>query len=200
MLVAEDPQELREFPASLVRQYLFCPRIPYFVELLGIKANSPLWVQQGTDHHTREAKLFQRRDLSRFGISDGRVELNTQVSSKRLGVHGVADMAILGRDKGTILEFKLDKRSIHRGAVFQLTCYLIAAAETFGMEFSRGFFVFGTRGKSFSVDIDQKIIDDLERTLDQMREMFAVEILPHSSATAAQCGQCEFIQRCNDRD
>jgi CRISPR-associated exonuclease Cas4 len=48
-------------PISLIRQYCFCPRIPYFQELLKLNPKRPQWVKQGEKLHQQQQKVFKHR-------------------------------------------------------------------------------------------------------------------------------------------
>ena len=189
-----------KIPISLVRQYLFCPRIPYYTFILGIKPSIPLWVKQGTDFHNNEVRLFKRRVLNKFGINDPNVNYELSLESKTLKLYGVCDLALIDKNNGAIVEFKLDKRSLHRGAYIQLAAYSIALEEMYGVTVNTSFFVVGTRCKSIPIKIDQKLRNQLFETVEKMQKILDYGLLPHSSANEVQCGQCEFITRCNDRD
>ncbi len=200
MLEKKEDGHTSSIPLHLLRQYLFCPRIPYFTELIGIKPKSPLWVHQGTTHHTREFKRFDRRDLSKFGIAEPKLHFNVSLISTDLRVHGVADAVIIGPHEGAILEFKIERRSIHRGALLQLVGYSLVAEEMFKIPFKKGFFIFEHHNKSVEVKIDEQLRNEFTQALNKLRCMLDLSFIPVSSATEAQCGQCEFIQYCNDRD
>ena len=56
-------------PVSMLRQYCFCPRIPYFYIARNITPVEKEWMSQGIEEHKRQEMLSKRRNLSRFGIS-----------------------------------------------------------------------------------------------------------------------------------
>jgi len=57
-----------KIPVYLIRQYLFCPRVVYFLELLNIPKQTPIWVKEGEEFHKSISKLLKRRTLSKFGV------------------------------------------------------------------------------------------------------------------------------------
>lgn len=160
----------------------------------------PLWVSQGVAHHEKEKALFGRRKLERFGIEDPEIEFDSVVSSKLLGVHGIADMLLIGKNCTAVLEFKIDHRSLYRGAILQLAAYSIATEETYNTKVPRSYFVVGTRAKVVPIVINEELREKVRMLRFEMGQVFATGLMPNSSAGSAQCGQCEFIARCNDRD
>ena len=64
-----DSSNRESLPVSYIRQFCFCPRIPFLSVFLEIKPPSPLWVQDGVDFHEKAAMLQKRRKLSKFNLS-----------------------------------------------------------------------------------------------------------------------------------
>ena len=52
-----DSSNRESLPVSYIRQFCFCPRIPFLSVFLEIKPPSPLWVQDGVDFHEKAAML-----------------------------------------------------------------------------------------------------------------------------------------------
>jgi CRISPR-associated exonuclease Cas4 len=192
--------KIDSIPIGLIRQFAFCPRIPYFTEVCGIRPPTPLWVNQGIEFHGRESELFKRREIAKFGLESAEPRHQVELQSQQYGVHGIADLVLVSRDQVSVIEFKMHERSIHRGAVLQLFLYAKAAAEVFASNAYRGFFVFGKRGRTREVRFNEAVEQDALRTLDSLRKTMLRSVMPESSAGPLQCGQCEYIQRCNDRD
>jgi len=66
----------------------------YYFELTDFKVEYPTWVKQGERFHNIEEKLWQRRNLSRFNLQNGKVHHNLVMQNDELGLHGIADMVI----------------------------------------------------------------------------------------------------------
>ncbi len=188
------------FPINLLRQAQFCPRIPYFSHLVGLRSKSPLWVEQGSDHHNLELKRIKRRSLERYGIENPKFLRNVFLESKSIGVHGLADGLIIGTSKGCVVEFKLGKQSIHKGAMIQLNAYAMIAEEQFGIKFEHNFFVVEKMGKMIPVPLTERSRKQVLEARDSLLRILNSPLLPQSPATPHQCGQCEYLWRCNDRN
>jgi CRISPR-associated exonuclease Cas4 len=78
-------------PISLIRQYCFCPRIPYFQELLKLNPKRPQWVKQGEELHQKQQKVFKHRTLKRFNLEHAIQTFDEFVTSDSFALHGVVD-------------------------------------------------------------------------------------------------------------
>lgn len=186
-------------PAHLLRQHAFCPRIPYFIEGLGISPETPLWVQQGQDYHARQERLTRDRTLKRFGLDKATRQFRVRLSSARLGLHGIADAVLETETEIFPVEFKTEFSEAGRGQVLQLTAYGLMAEEMQGKRFVAGFLLYGQKGKTRKVERTDALTGDVVRVLEAVRQNLAAARMPESSAATPQCGQCEYFNYCNDR-
>lgn len=58
------------YPVHLLRQYLFCPRIPWFNVVRNLYPATPSWVRRGIRYHEVQQALSKRRNLSRYGLDE----------------------------------------------------------------------------------------------------------------------------------
>ncbi|MBQ9431085.1 MAG: CRISPR-associated protein Cas4 [Kiritimatiellae bacterium] len=184
---------------SLLRQFCFCPRIPYFHMVAKINPATPLWVQQGIDHHARIERLMRRRTLSRFGISHAETCFNVKLVSERYALHGTADMILVGEDQVIPVEFKERMPNSQRGVITQLMAYGLLAEEQFGKPFRRAIVLLGENGKIITFENEKNHYALFEETRKRLMAIIGNESFPDSDSTASKCGQCEYIKYCNDR-
>lgn len=57
-----DSSNRESLPVSYIRQFCFCPRIPFLSVFLEIKPPPPLWVQDGVDFHEKAAMLQKKKE------------------------------------------------------------------------------------------------------------------------------------------
>jgi len=185
-------------PVNLIRQWCYCPRIVYYIEFTDFPVKYPLWVHQGEHFHVEEGRLWQRRNLTRFGLSDGAIHLNMSMHSDSLGIHGIADMVIETTDAVLPVEFKLDKSVQKRGGILQLVAYGLLAEEHYHKSCNQGFL---TEGKSIVnlIPFNDTLRRDLHAQINGIRQMIQAGVKPDSSASIAQCTICEYLNHCNDR-
>ena len=188
-------------PISLLRQYCFCPRIPYFQEVMQLRATEKPWMKQGLDHHQRQAMLSKRRNLSRFAIEDDATLLHdVYIRSLAMGCHGIADMVLETESSIYLIDFKISGNRPVKGHVLQVAAYAIAAEEQFQKSATNAFILYGNRGKTFEVRLTAQLRSQVTSTFSRISTLFKGAYMPDSSASSEQCGQCEYLNFCADRD
>ena len=189
---------LSSIPVNLIRQWCYCPRVVYYLELIDIPIHRPTWVKQGKDFHQSEEKLWQRRNLSRFGLQKGKKHYNFLMKSEDLKLHGIADMIIETHNAVYPIEFKISANNKKRGDILQLAAYGMLAEMYFKKSVSLGFLV--GKGKIlYEVSIDENIRQQVLITRKEIHTMLERGRKPDSSASLIQCSACEYVNFCNDR-
>ena len=189
------------FPISLLRQYCFCPRIPYFQEVMQLQLAEKPWLKQGVDHHQRQAMLSRRRNLSRFGIDgDANLQSDVYIRSQKLGCHGIADMMLETESSIYLIEFKISELKPVKGHILQVAAYAIAAEEQFQKPVAGVYILYGDRGKTFEVQLSTQLRRQVEKTVSSISSLLNGASMPDSPASVEQCGQCEYLNFCADRD
>ena len=188
-------------PVSLLRQYCFCPRIPFFYLVKDIKPVAKPWEKQGVIFHKRQCFLNARRRMTRFGLSDATMRSNQLVSSELLYLHGVCDSILFSGDSPVaIVEFKSrDVACTTPGSLIQLTAYSMILEDLYNITLRQGFFLCGERGKVHQIDITNERKEQVLLVRDSIYRDCERSLLPHSCVSEFQCGQCEFINFCADR-
>lgn len=188
-------------PVSMLRQYCFCPRIPYFYIARNITPVEKEWMSQGIEEHKRQEMLSKRRNLSRFGISTiGKISFNVELYSDQLSLHGICDAILSADSELSIIEFKnsdYDKFTI--GTAVQLCAYAMLCEEKYGEIIKQCFVLYGSKGKTRKVNIDASIRSKTLEIRDHIIKKLKKADIPPSSAEENKCGQCEFFNFCADR-
>ncbi|MCB1703849.1 MAG: CRISPR-associated protein Cas4 [Halioglobus sp.] len=187
-------------PVSTLRQLIFCSRIPYISESLGIAAGSRPWLRQGVDYQQRQEMLNKRRTLGRYHLAlDGaQIIHNYQLRSKKLRIHGICDAVIKAPHFAAPVEFKMSEDKPGRGQIVQLVAYGLILAEELHLNVTNGYILYGERGRTLEVSMKLWKPKVLELITD-LHDLLAYPLLPSSSASEAQCGQCEYLNFCADR-
>lgn len=188
-----------KLPIHLIRQYLFCPRVVYFLEVLNIPKVSPIWVKEGETHHKKQAELFKRRTLARFGLESAEFKSNVNLSHDEFDFYGICDALIVSNTHTYPIEIKLHGTKPTYAQKMQLIAYGILAERKYAKTFDLGFILFEKHGKTIPVNIAN---DDKKEVIVLAKEiinMIKIARLPYSSADEEKCTQCEFENYCNDR-
>lgn len=186
-------------PCSLLRQFLFCPRIPYYSEVLSLHPPQPLWVKQGIDWHHRQELLMRNRTLDRYGLQQARRCFQCPLASESMAIHGIADLVLIAESEVIPVEFKQAPGRLNRGGQIQLTAYGMLAEQRFGLPFKRAFVIRGERAKIECFPYTPEHRAMFDSALAGLRLALDSPILPDSPASLPQCGQCEYLNHCNDR-
>lgn len=191
--------EAYSIPISLLRQTAFCPRIPYFVEVLGLAVNSPLWVRQGIDEHKQAEKRLHKRTLIWLGIEKADTIYRAKVRSEQFQLHGIIDMLLVGQNEICPVEFKSGNSRTGRGIIAQVYAYGIAAQETYDKVFNHGLLVDNATNRVRELKNSDDNREAFENLYNEMCLAINASTLPDTAASEHQCSQCEFFKHCNDR-
>lgn len=187
-------------PVSLLRQHCFCPRIPYFQELLKLKLSAPQWVKQGEALHRKQPSVFKHRMLKRFGLERAEQHFEVFVQSDSLRLHGIVDCVLMDAAAVYPVEIKLSGHKPTKGQIAQLIAYAMVAREQFKLVCNNGFILLGAKGKAYPIIVDAVAERKVLEIRDEIFMNLEKSYLPDSSATFAQCTQCEYLNHCNDRN
>ena len=187
-------------PVNLLTQFHFCPRIPYFQELLKMKPFYPQWVKQGRSFHEAQEKVFQHRTLKRFGLQKAEQKFNIEVQSQKLHLHGILDSLLVTKKAIFPVEFKLSERKPSKGQIIQLTAYAMLIEESMQLPCQKGFLLIGKKGKCYPIEFTDFYKNKVLETKNKILDSFEKSYLPDSSASLSQCYQCEYLNYCNDRE
>lgn len=192
---------VKSIAASLIRQHVFCPRIPFYNEVMGVNPSNRLWQQQGVSFHERQTMLLKRRNLKQFGLQQPVLKHNLHLRSEVFCLHGVCDAILFTEREACPLEFKLGSlKSPRRGHILQLAAYALMTQEQFGINCNQLFILYGPRGHTYRVSFDSTVRADVLRVVEEIRDNLGKPLLPNSSASDKQCGQCEYLNFCADRE
>ncbi|RLG43754.1 MAG: CRISPR-associated protein Cas4, partial [Thermoproteota archaeon] len=120
-------------PVTWIKQYHFCPRIIYFLGVLGATERTTESMFEGKTKHLREEKLEKRRKT--LG-GDKRTKVKRKwtklyVASERLGIVGVIDEVVEINGELAIVEVKHSKptRKPPKHHLYQAVAYAMLAEE-----------------------------------------------------------------------
>lgn len=185
-------------PISHIRQYIFCPRIPWYKHVMSFEPPEQGWVTQGKRWHEAQNPRHRRR-VNHDIPSPREHMIDAHVRSQTLGVHGLADEIVMNESKCVVIEYKVDKKKPTLAQKLQLLAYAISAEETYHREVVAAILLKGSANKQYRISLDHKLRLELSQTLHALRQTLSSYRLPFSSAEEAKCAQCEYLRYCNDR-
>lgn len=186
-------------PASMLRQWCFCPRIIWYTQVLHLEVAYPPWVEQGGSYHQAQELLSRRRAMHYYGLDNVIRHESPMLKSEFIGVYGRPDLMLESTDEVCPVEFK--SRMVHptRGQILQLIAYGLLAEEAYGKPCHRAFFAAGKRIRIRMIQIDDGLRTKTKQAIQAIQKICNETLIPDSPADHARCCQCEYLNHCNDR-
>ncbi len=184
--------------ASDLKQFVWCPRIPYYHYVLPVERATTYKMQAGREHHDHLEDLENRRSLRRYRLDDGTRQFRVSLHSERLNLRGVLDLLITTEDALYPVEFKDAPGGAALHHRYQLAAYCLLTEDTYHRPV-RTAFVYVIPQKRI---VPMALTDGIRRrTNDLMREiraMIAAERMPPATRRPARCRDCEYRNYCAD--
>lgn len=186
-------------PASMLRQWAYCPRIPFFRETLGINPAMPGWTKQGVDFDALQHVLSRDRRFRRLHTGGYKHSRKVHLRDPSLQLHGIADLLLIGTDQLYVCDFKLDAERVTRGTRLQLAAYAVMAEKQYTLPCSGLVVITDKPMRLLLAPWNEQTRHELIDTLDTVKRQLGTGLMPDSGAGPEKCGICEYLNYCNDR-
>lgn len=187
-------------PVNLIRQFHFCPRIVYYTLLTNIKPVYPKHVELGLKYHEIQEKLSKNRKFKKLKIDYQKIVLNKFLEDIELGIYGKVDLALISKEEVVPVEFKFIKsKKPSYSHILQLFGYGSLLKKHFNKKFERMAIIYSNNVKVFNIGATKKQMEDFLKTIDEIKKIVNIAVLPDSSASESKCLQCEYLNFCDDR-
>ena len=184
---------------NLIRQYLFCPRIVYYISLTNIKPIYPKHVKLGEEYHNLQDNMLHSRKFKKLNINYEKILNNEYLSDEKLNISGIVDLAFITKDNVIPIEFKNITKKYSYGHILQLVGYGLLLEKKYNKAFEYGYIIFGNNLKFYKIKITNKHKKDFFDVVNKIDYIIENEIFPNSSANENKCSQCEYLNFCDDR-
>lgn len=210
------------FTVGDIKQYLYCPRIPYFRYVMRVPFRTSYSMRAGKERHVREEHLERRRGFRKFGIVEGKRHFEVTLRSERLRLAGKLDMLIevrsgtsMSRENGEVqagkvregdgalrewipVEIKVsDRPAFGKNAVYQLVAYGLLVEEGYGAPVREGWLYNPDTKRVQVVTLTGSARQYLVRILSRLHRIAVEEVFPQPWSRK-RCFNCEFRGYCND--
>jgi CRISPR-associated exonuclease Cas4 len=187
-----------ELVVSDVKQYAYCPRIPYYRYALPVERRAMFKMEHGKTEHLNLERLESRRKLRRYGLETGERLFNLWLRSDRLALVGKLDLLIRTPAAEYPVEFKHTEGGVAANHRLQLAAYGLLVEERFGRPVDRGFVYLLPKDDvevvEFAPDQRQAVL----AMISAVRESVASERMPDPTPVRARCVDCEYRNYCAD--
>jgi len=192
----DEPANL--IPVTWVKQYYFCPRIIYYLGVLGCSERLTESMIEGRDYHlSEEQKAKRRKSVARERREPAKsVWSRLPVVSEKLGLYGVIDEIYETENGLVIVENKFMKapRKPFPGHVYQGVAYAMLAEENIGKVVRKIVIRYLRDNKAFEIPLTEGLKRHVLWATKRIRSIIDGEKLPRRSHK--KCGNCGFIKIC----
>ncbi|MEM3609909.1 MAG: CRISPR-associated protein Cas4 [Candidatus Anstonellales archaeon] len=179
------------------KNYLYCPRQIYFKYVMQIESEPTEKMILGKIIHNVMGELEKRRGLSKYGVENYRKIFDFKVYSKKLGLSGSVDMILEGDEEVLPVDFKMTEGN-YDGYSLQLYAYSLLIKESFNKKSDYGFIVFTSNKRIKRIDFDNDLKNLFFEVYDDIKKIILKEYFP--APFDKNCGDCEYINFCGDRE
>jgi CRISPR-associated exonuclease Cas4 len=187
-----------QLTATDLKQWSYCPRIPYYRCVLPVRPAPTYKMQRGKDIQAAVEALERRRGFRAYGMRRGERHFGLWLHSTRLGLAGKLDLLVVTPDACYPVDFKDTEGGPRRNHRLQLAAYALLAEEAFARPVPEAFLYLVPEKRVASVPLSDADREEVRDALAAMRRMVDREEMPPPTPVRARCTVCEFQNYCRD--
>lgn len=187
-----------ELTVSDLKQWSYCPRIPYYHYVLPVEHAATYKMERGKNVQAAVEALERRRGFRSYGVSEGERLFGVQLHSSRLGLTGRLDLLIRTPEACYPVDFKDTEGRPRRNHRVQLAAYALLVEEAFGRSVPRGFIYLVPKKEAVAIPIEESDRAGVIQMLAEIRQMIERERMPDPTPVMARCESCEYQNYCAD--
>lgn len=186
--------------ASILLEYLFCPRFIYFMNCLCIDQNEDKRFKVLKGREVHEGKERVNIDYLRKKIGCIGKEISVYMASERYHIKGEVDEVLtLSDDTMAPLDYKYAeyKDTIFRTQRYQSIFYGLLIRENYGKEVKRGYICY-LRSKNLlkEIQITERDFNELQLMIEEIIDITQRCYYPKGTKFKAQCIDCCYRNIC----
>ena len=184
--------------ATDLKQWAYCPRIPFYRYVLPVRPAPTYKMSRGKDIQAAVEALERRRGFRAYGMREGERRFGLWLHSDRLGLSGKRDLLILTPDACFPVDFKDTEGGPRRNHRLQLAAYALLAEEGFARPAPDGFIYLVPEKRVVGLALTEADRDAARLAIREIRRMIEREELPPPTPVRSRCEVCEFRNYCGD--
>ncbi|MFH0926641.1 MAG: CRISPR-associated protein Cas4 [bacterium] len=186
--------------ASILLEYLYCPRFIYFMNCLCIDQNEDKRYKVLKGREAHEDKENTNTDYLRKKIGCMSKEIGVFLASKRYGIKGIVDEVLTFSDETMgSLDYKYAeyKDTLFQTHSYQAVFYGLLIKENYGKEVNRGYICY-VRSKHYLKEVvfRGKDFDDLLDLIGIIVDITQKGYYPNGTKSTARCIDCCYRNIC----
>ncbi|MGQ9782284.1 MAG: CRISPR-associated protein Cas4 [Nitrososphaeria archaeon] len=192
-------EEEPEFvPAKWIEIYHYCPKIIYYMGVLGVKERETEYMAEGKSEQESEEKKEERR-ITLLAKRKERVLkrwMNLKLFSEKLGIRGEVDFIAQTENGTKIVEIKhtAANKLIH-GYLYQTASYAMLAEEALKIPIRSMIIHYTKSDKTFEVNLTDEIRDHVKWTTRKIKDIIEKE-KPPKVQKIKECRGCGYYKIC----
>ncbi len=181
-----------------VKQFAYCPRIPYYQYTLPVRRKRTFPMERGKDVQAAVEALERRRGFKRYGLAEGKRRFGLALRSERLGLRGRLDLMIETPGACFPVDFKDTEGPVRHNHRIQLAGYSVLIGDDLGRPAPAGFVYRVPSKEVVEIEIRAEDRASVEAAVGAIRTSVLRESIPSPTAVRNRCAACEFRNYCGD--
>lgn len=202
MPTADDGENMWWVRVTDLKQYSYCPRVPYYLYCLPHLRPTTYKMKAGSEAQDHVTELEERRSLRSYGLNSGIRHFYHPVWSAKLGCIGQIDMVIETEEGGSHrlipVDYKLSQRTPGRHFKLQIACYAMMLEEMYNVSVPEGYIYLIQSRQAERIAITKRLRQEVAATVATLRSIIETQRIPPPTTHLAQCVACEYRRFCND--
>jgi len=185
-------------PVKWIEIYHYCPRIIYFIGIIGVKERVTEYMIEGRNKEEEEEEKEKRRKtlLAKRKEKVLNKWIRVKVHSEKLGLIGEIDFVIQTENGIKIVEIKnTDRNKLAPGYLYQAAAYAMLFEEQFKKTVKNIIIYHVKADKIFEINLTDEIRNHVKWTIKKMKEIIKNEKLP-KALKSKECKGCGYIHFC----
>ena len=199
-----DPEERGAITPTDVKQYIFCPLIPYYRRVLKLKPLMNSQQEESIEEHERIRKVEERRliPLKIKEFRGSKVVSNLFLKSKEMNACGKLDLLLITPWGEFIpIDYKFSRSNMGRAWIdhkFQICFYALLIEENFGKVVRRGILCYMPEEAVVVVNITLRLKRRVREIIEKIVEMDIKQEPPRTRRNPDKCsGGCGYGWVCH---
>ena len=190
--------ELLDLTVTDLKQWAYCPRIPFYRYVLPVEHVRSYKMQRGRAAQSAVEALERRRRFREYGLKTAERRFDVWLHSSRLGLSGRLDLLLVTPAACFPVDFKDTEGGVRRNHRLQLAAYGLLAEEAFHRPAREGFIYIVPTDEVVRIELPAADRAWVETSLLDLRAMVRAEAMPEPTPVRRRCTACEFQNYCGD--
>lgn len=186
--------------ASMMLEYLYCPRFVYFMEVLKIPQNEEMRFKVQMGRKVHDIKALQNKDYKRQRIGMIQKYSEQKLYDDERRIHGIIDEILILKDSTAApLDYKFAEYQdiVYEGHRIQLAMYGLLISRNIDREVNQGYIVYTrSKNKLVKVELDEDLYQRVNRYIDEILRIIDKGCFPKATKQIRKCVDCTYKTIC----